>query len=198
MDRKQSYQRLLDQKQSYQTQLDQNQLDQKTLRSLLVKGYQSWVISLIDERWKPYEISFMYNQLPGSRSVVLEQMKQEIYRVYARLVTRFHRNPRSAHGFECLPRMMLFPDLPVFKHKKKSIEDVSINDGLHYGGICLTPPVSRFRGKLDDHFRADQEACRSAKVARVLAFPITNAPGYVTDYVMKSIKAGRTSMDQIP
>jgi hypothetical protein len=27
--------------------------------------------------------------------------------------------------------MILFPDLPVYKHKKKFIEDVSVNDGLH-------------------------------------------------------------------
>jgi hypothetical protein len=26
--------------------------------------------------------------------------------------------------------------LPVYKHVKKSIRDVSINNGLHYGGIA--------------------------------------------------------------
>ena len=36
------------------------------------------------------------------------------------------------------------PDLPVPKRGKKSLGDVSINDGLHYGGIVLTPPVSCF------------------------------------------------------
>jgi hypothetical protein len=36
--------------------------------------------------------------------------------------------------------MILFPDLPVYKHGKKSIRDVSIYDGLYYAKIALVPP----------------------------------------------------------
>ena len=114
--------------------------DLRTSRLELIYGYQNWIQDYINQGWRPYEISFMFHQLPGKQSSVLGQMRREIERVYSRLLTRFDRNPRSPAGFNRLPRMILFPDLPVFKWKKKSIRDVSINEGLHYSGIALTPP----------------------------------------------------------
>jgi hypothetical protein len=39
----------------------------------LVQGYQQWVTELVDGGWKPYEISLMFNQLPGSQRAILEQ-----------------------------------------------------------------------------------------------------------------------------
>jgi hypothetical protein len=172
-------------------------MDQKQTRLDLIKGYQEWVENYVDDGWQPYEISFMYQQLPGSGNSILEQMKQELYRVNSKLVTRFHRNPRSRAGFEFLPRMMLFPDLPVYKHQKKSIEDVSINDGLHYGGIALTPPISRCKTRLDRYFRENHDDYLSNKLARIFVEPITHAHDYVTDYVMKAIKSGRLSQDDV-
>ena len=172
-------------------------LDEKQSRLNLLNGYQQWVGSYIHEGWKPYEISFMYHQLPGSTKSILEQMKQELHRVNSRLVTRFHRDPRSKIGFECIPRMMLFPDLPVYKRAKKSIQDVSINDGLHYGGIALTSPISRCQTSLDDHFTVDQEKYLSKKLERIFVKPITHSHNYVTDYVMKAIKNGRMSEEDI-
>ena len=174
-----------------------NYLDEKKSRLNLLNGYQQWVESYMHEGWKPYEISFMYHQLPGSTKSILEQMKQELHRVNSRLVTRFHRDPRSKIGFECIPRMMLFPDLPVYKRAKKSIQDVSINDGLHYGGIALTSPISRCQTSLDDHFTEDQEKYLSKKLERSFVKPITHSHNYVTDYVMKAIKNGRMSEEDI-
>ena len=142
-------------------------------------------------------ISFMFHQLPGTQSSILRQMKSEIERVNARLVTRFARNPRSRAEFKFLPRMILFPDLPVYKHEKKSIEDVSINNGLHYGGIALTPPVSRFHSTLEAHFNQDQDKYVNEKLARIHVTPITWDPDYVTDYVAKSFKRGRVSDEDI-
>jgi hypothetical protein len=172
-------------------------LDEKQSRLNLLNGYKQWVGSYIHEGWKPYEITFMYHQLPGSTKSILEQMKQELHRVNSRLVTRFHRDPRSKIGFECIPRMMLFPDLPVYKHEKKSIQDVSINDGLHYGGIALTSPISRCQTSLDDHFTDDQEKYLNKKLERIFVKPITHSHNYVTDYVMKAIKNGRMSEEDI-
>jgi hypothetical protein len=163
----------------------------------LIQGYQNWVKDYIDQGWKRYEISFMFHQLPGSQSSMLGQMRREIERVYSRLATRFHRDPRSRQGFQFLPRMILFPDFPVFKHQKKSIQDVSLNNGLHYGGIALTPPISRFQLTLDAHFAQDQENYVNEKLARIHVVPITRDPGYVTDYVAKSFKRGRVTDDDI-
>jgi hypothetical protein len=172
-------------------------LDEKQSRLNLLNGYQQWVESYIHEGWKPYEITFMYHQLPGSTKSILEQMKQELHRVNSRLVTRFHRDPRSEIGFECIPRMMLFPDLPVYKHEKKSIQDVSINDGLHYGGIALTSPISRCQTSLDDHFTDNQKKYLNKKLERIFVKPITHSHNYVTDYVMKAITKGRMSEEDI-
>jgi len=163
----------------------------------LVKGYQQWVTQYTDEGWKPYEVSFMFNQLPGSQRAILEQMKQEIYGINSKLVTRFHRDPRSPAAFEHLPRMMLFPDLPVFKHAKKGIDDVALNDGLHYGGIALIPPVSRCRKDLKELFANDLSKYVVGSLNRVHVEPVTHTEDYVTDYVMKTLKRGRLSRDDI-
>ena len=163
----------------------------------LIHGYQEFVLDYTRRRWDPFIISFMFNQLPGRRASVLDQMRREIERVYARLATRFDRNPRSLAGLDRLPRMILFPDLPVSKHEKKSIREVSINDGLHYQGIALTPPVSRLQSTVDRHFKNDQEKYVNAKLARIHVTPITRDPDYVTDYLAKSFKRGRVSDEDV-
>jgi hypothetical protein len=93
--------------------------------------------------------------------------------------------------------MMLFPDLPVYKRAKKSIQDASINDGLHYRGIALTSPISRWQTSLDDHFTDDQEKYLSKKLERIFVKPVAHAHEYVTVYVMKNIKKGHVSDDDI-
>ena len=105
--------------------------------------------------------------------------EREIERVYSRLVTRFDRNPRSPAGSQRLPVMILFSDLPVYKREKQSIKDVSINDGLHYGGIVLTPPVSRFQGTLDAHFKEEQDKYVNDKLTRIHVKPIIWNAAYV-------------------
>jgi hypothetical protein len=93
--------------------------------------------------------------------------------------------------------MILFPDLPVPKREKKSLGDVSINDGLHYGGIVLTPPVSRFESSLDEHFRDAQDEYINDKLERIHAKPITSNPIYVMDYAAKTYKRCRVSDEDV-
>ncbi len=93
--------------------------------------------------------------------------------------------------------MLLFPDFPVCKREKKSIEDVSINDGLHYGGIALTPPVSRFHTTLDAHFRNEQNRYVNDKLARIHVEPIEWNAAHAMDYVAKNYKRGRVSDEDI-
>jgi hypothetical protein len=163
----------------------------------VIGGYQKWVRGYVDRAWDPYFVSLMFHQLPGSQASVLRQMKGEIERVYTRLVTRFDRNPRSPAGSQRLPLMILFPDLPVYKREKRSIKDVSINDGLHYGGIALTPPVSRFHTTLDAYFKEEQDKYVSDKLARIHVKPIIWKATYVMDYVAKTFKRGRVSAEDI-
>lgn len=169
----------------------------KRSRLDLIHGYQEWVQDYVDQDWDPYEISFMYHALPGTTKSILEQMKKEIYRVNSKLVTRFDKEPRSEAGFNRLPRMMLFPDLPVYKRKKRSLNDVSINDGLHYGGIALTPPISRFSTTLDAYFDEHEQEYVNQNLDRIYVEPIISDADYVADYVAKSIKRATVSEDDI-
>ncbi len=163
----------------------------------LVRGYQEWVQNYVDQGWTPFIISFMFNRLRGSDSSILGQMKREIERAYSRLPMKFHRDPNSRTGFNLLPRMILFPDFPVFKWEKKSIRDVSVNNGLHYTGIALTPPFSRFHSTLDVHFIQHQQDYLSDKLARIHTKAILWDPRCVTDYAAKSVKRGRVSHEHI-
>lgn len=169
----------------------------KRSRLDLIHGYQEWVQDYVDQDWDPYEISFMYHALPGTTKSILEQMKKEIYRVNSKLVTRFDREPRSEAGFNRLPRMMMFPDLPVYKRKKRSLNDVSINDGLHYGGIALTPPISRFSTTLDAYFDEHEQEYVNQNLDRIYVEPIISDADYVADYVAKSTKRATVSEDDI-
>jgi hypothetical protein len=173
--------------------MNENQISTREL----VRGYQQWVMEYINQEWTPYEISFMYHPLPGSQRAVLEQMKRELYRVNSKLVTRFERSPASKSGFNRLPRMMLFPDLPVYKRTRPTPKDVFVNDGLHYGGIALTPPKSRIEIPMDAYFDEKESEYLSKRLERIHVEPITSDAAYVTDYVAKSIKRGTTSLDDI-
>jgi hypothetical protein len=75
--------------------------------------------------------------------------------------------------------------------------NVSLNEGLHYGGIVLAPPVSRLRCSLDEHFRDAQDEYISDKLERIHAEPITNNATYVMDYAAKTYKRGRVSDEDI-
>ena len=76
---------------------------------------------------------------------IINQMTDEIERVYATLVTRVVRKPRSPKSADRLPVFVGFADLPVAKRERKQLREVTLNDGLHYHGILLMPGRSRLR-----------------------------------------------------
>lgn len=175
--------------------MDNDVRNPKLERLLIIHEYQKWVRERVKKRWEPYQMVFMFHPLPGKTIWShTRQMTREIERVYARLVTRFARNPRSKKLVKDLPIMILFPDLPVYKRQRdKSIEDVSINNGLRYGGIALTPPYSRFKSTLDVYFDEYQDTYTSEKLERIHVTPITWDLAGVTDYVAKTYKRDRVS-----
>ena len=68
-----------------------NQMNKK-----LVTGYTKLVTDRIHNGWSCYLLTILFSQLPGRREVVINQMKDEVHRIYATFVTRVHRNPRDA------------------------------------------------------------------------------------------------------
>jgi hypothetical protein len=106
-------------------------------RLTLIQAHADWAQGWLNEGWDGYLFSFMFNQLPGSRHAMVQQMHQELLRWYGRLATRTVRKPRSPVWIPFLPKGIFVPDLPVPKRSKQNIRDVSTNDGLHMHGIVV-------------------------------------------------------------
>ena len=92
--------------------------------------------------------------------------------------------------------------LPVFKHRKLPVRDVSVNDGLHMRGImvarrrigCVTP---RMRESLDEHFRQNTHLYLNERLLHLHVEPITHRPGYATEYAMKALKRPAFDFDHV-
>src|SRR4051794_34524137 len=100
-------------------------------RKLSIESLSIWVSGCMENHWDGYLLSFMFQQLPGSRVSVPRQMERELERVYGRVLTRIVRKPRCEAHQGKLPIWLACPDFPVPKRGKLSLHDVTLNDGLH-------------------------------------------------------------------
>jgi hypothetical protein len=117
---------------------------------------------------------------------------------YGRLVTRTVRNPRSANSNDLLPKALLVPDYPVPKRLKKTLRQVSINDGMHWHGLVLAIRIgTRLQEPLDVHFREHGPTYYTKELRYINVKPVTYTPEYITGYGMKSVKSSRISGDDI-
>ena len=105
-------------------------------------------------------------------------MAKEIERIYATLLTRVVRHPRSPSAADMLPIWIFCPDFPVPKRKRQSLAKVMVNDGLHYHAIAVLPPTSRLQESLRRHFRNNQGLYRGRNqlVSRIKAKKIRETP----------------------
>jgi hypothetical protein len=125
-------------------------------------------------------------------------MKKYLHRWYGRLVTRTVRNPRSFKSIDLLPKAILVPDYPVPKRSKKTLSQVSINDGIHWHGLVLATRLgTRLQEPLDVHFRDHGPTYFTQELHHINVKPITYTPEYMTGYGMKSLKNNRVSDDDI-
>jgi hypothetical protein len=63
-------------------------------RLALIDAYGDWLQQWLDKGWDGYLITFLFNQLPGSRRAMVQQMHQHLEkRWYGRLATRMVRIP---------------------------------------------------------------------------------------------------------
>jgi hypothetical protein len=124
-------------------------------------------------------------------------MKDEVHRVYATLLTRVHRRPRTASTDE-LPVLIGVLDLPVHKHNKQSGPVVLCNGGLHVHILMLMPPTSRLKESLADHFRDKRNlyAGSGSSIQRIDVRRVVENHERVVDYVLKTILNGRLSYDE--
>jgi hypothetical protein len=128
---------------------------QNRIRS--IDAITSFIQERIDVGYKPYFLTFMFDQLNGNRQTVLAQMHFQIERFNRQLITRVHRYPNSTSAINNLPILVGFADLPkIFKKTKKPLVDVITNDGLHFHAILLMPKTSRIKGSFIDHIKQNQ------------------------------------------
>jgi hypothetical protein len=125
-------------------------------RFKLQSAYSNWLHEILnnawnDKLWNGFQITFMFNHIPGSFERKCEAMEDEIDRVYRTLVPNVERSPRSPAGSKRLPILVAFPDYPTRKLGRSSTLDVKINDGLHYHGTVLVHTESRLKVGLHIH-----------------------------------------------
>jgi hypothetical protein len=159
----------------------------------------NWVWNHWAKGWKPYYINFMFEPLPGSAEAVLQQMERAICKgFYSRFCTEFAHHPGRPSQLWKLPRLWLFPDRPVAKREKISIRDVQFNDnGLHFNGPMLIPPLSNFEGCPIRHIHSNQRKYAVHGIDRIHVEEITYRLGDLADYMCKTIRWDRASADHI-
>ena len=92
------------------------------------------------------------------------------------------------------------PDLPVPKYRdevKNTIEDVSINDGLHMGGIIIGNRWGRIRYGLQWHFKREKNLYETGEIRSIGIKPITHDLEKAVDYTFKSLKRRTSSLDDV-
>jgi hypothetical protein len=156
-----------------------------------ITGYATMVKQYVEEGWNPHLMVFMLNQLRGGIRLINQQMQHQVEGVYASLLTRMHRRPHASNTTH--PVLIGSADFPVPKHEKKSLSEITTNDGLHYNGLLLIPPgSSRLKVSIEQHFTENRSHyLRDQILTRIDAQPITHNIDGVTDYVLKGLKANR-------
>ena len=194
-------------------------IDTYARRRLILEELGKWILQCENEGWTSYLLTFMFNHLRGKRASIIRQMSKELERFYSTLITRTVRNPRSPRVQEFLPKLIAYPDLPVYKHKKDGLDAVTINDGLHFHAIVLIPPVCQFnrlREPLDEHVRLNsdlylgrlrktiqvgndeyQTKLTSERLQRIHVQPTTFSTAGHATYGLKGIKGKEIPYDEL-
>jgi hypothetical protein len=167
----------------------------------IIEAWTQLIESFICKGWDAYLVSVLFHELAGSTQAKKTQMNQAIERIYSRLATRMVRKTQSERWKRYLPIGIFVPDWPVpkyrNKHKKSTIEEVSINDGLHMGGIILGNGWGRIRNSLDLHFKEEKDLYETDQIRSIHVRPITHNLEKTADYSFKALKRRTCSMDDI-
>lgn len=153
-----------------------------------IDAFDSWISRMINGGRSAYFLNFMFRQLPDSRRTRNEIMKDEVCRVYATLVTREVRRPRSSGSQYAMPRFFGCPDFPVPKRDKHSHRLVVANEGMHFNGLLVLSPFGR--GELDPEHDLDGEPYvrSNGRLDRIHVTPVDF--GSMAHYTFKSIERG--------
>lgn len=150
--------------------------------------YAQMVQERLRLNWDACLLSFMFNQLPGNERTKVKLMLEEVRTIYHKLLTRLYRYPKSVLHDQ-LPMLIAVPDYPVFKSKRALYVNPDINDGLHVHAVITCPHSTRLTTSLPEFLTtwSDSKLVGPERyLAKLHVEPITQTPGRVMDYVMKS------------
>jgi hypothetical protein len=163
----------------------------------LLQGYGQWVAEHMDSGYHGYLLTFMFSHILGSDASRMLEMKKHLGWFYGRLAKASVPKPSSVKWSSFLPNAVLAPDLPVPKHTKVELRDVTINNGLHWHGLFLVNPLApKLQDTLDLHIKNNRGKYIFGSLREIDVKPITSTPEYLTGYGLKSLKS-RFSMDEI-
>ncbi|MCJ2023904.1 hypothetical protein [Methylobacterium sp. J-067] len=159
-------------------------------RKRTIREWGRWIDRKLDEGWEGYLVTLMYKQIRGSEATKIEVMGKEVVRVYATFLTHLFRRPNAPSSRGKLPILIAAPDYPVAKHQKVILEEVKINDGLHFHGVLLVHPDRRLKGRVEDYFDNNMHVYVNNKheLLRLHLRPIEEHASYVTGYGYKTIR----------
>lgn len=166
----------------------------------LIDAWRQMIVSYMVKGWDAYLVSILFHEIGGSIDTKKLQMKQEITRVYSRFATRMVRKTWTPEKAQYLPVGIFVPDLPVPKLRsgeKSTIADVSINDGLHMGGILLANKRARIRDNLEDHFKEKEDVYISGKIRNIGIRRITHDIDKPLNYTFKGLKRRTFTSDDV-
>lgn len=167
----------------------------RSLKATLT-GYGQMVQAKVDAGWSCTQLTFMFGQLPGSRDLQIQAMKDEVDRVYKTFLTRAFRRPANIPA-DSLPLFIGAADLPVFKRDKAKRLQVPTNGGLHFNGLLLIPPDTRLTVTPIEvlHQAGPTYTKVEGAIDRIHAQSVTHDHMRVTDYVLKTIANGLIDYD---
>jgi hypothetical protein len=166
--------------------------------TMVIEAYGEWIHEHMAYGWSGYFLSFMFDQMQGSEYDRMAEMKKTLGWFYGRLAKASVPKASSSKWSEFLPKAVLAPDFPVFKHSKQQLKDVIINNGLHWHGLVVVHPLTpKLREPLDLHIERNLSRYLAGNIRNIGVRCITHEPEYVTGYGMKGLKRSSLSDDDI-
>jgi hypothetical protein len=164
----------------------------------IIHSYADWLNEYIDYGWQSYLLTFMFDQLPGSDASRMTTMKTHLEWFYGRLAKASVPRPSNEKWSRFVPRGLLAPDLPIVKHSKALLRDVTVNNGIHWHGLAMVHPMTpNLRECLDLHIRKNISTYLVGSIREINIGAITHRAKGVTRYGLKGIKRSLFSNDDV-
>ena len=169
------------------------------IQRLLTEAYGDYLDNLARQGWQNSYISITFAHYCVPRDHRLSVMVSVIEsQLYPWLLKKLERHPGRKSRFPYLPRLVLFGDLPVFKHRKVSSRRV-VNDGAHLNGfLSVSSRHEPFEEEDPDAvtlLRRYPRLFPSSHIYNIHVEPLQHDSRHVVDYARKTINAGRLNGD---